>query len=337
MKRKRRLLGLLLAGALLIALTGCAAAAPEPFLREETGTAEALPTTLIFTHCFSDVHPIHMSVLRYKQIVEERTRGKFDIRIYPNDILGGDENGFAALTEGTVDLRISDKAGDVADIIRWLPLFTSADPEEVTRELAPGGGLYELMASEYGDKGLHLLGIYPATYRAVTCNKTVTGLADFQGMRVRVSGDGAEEIFWRSIGAEPVYYDFEHAYTALQMGLVDAAENPFGADGGLLLEQDKCFVELRHRFLLRVFYTSERLWNSLLPEEQAIFADTAGEIIREIDRYAVQQGGNGLVNLSEREDIRLRELSGEAIREYLAEKYGSELVARVESCVSPRK
>lgn len=82
--------------------------------------------------------------------------------------------------------------------------------------------LQTLYDNHFGDN-LHVVGCGPYAREALVVTDPIRTLAEIKGMKIRAPEGLAAEVF-RQVGAVPVSLPFSEVYTALETGLVDAAD-----------------------------------------------------------------------------------------------------------------
>ena len=80
---------MVVAGGALLAATGDAAAQD----------ADYPDVTLRLAHDIGEAHPTHQAMVRWKELLEERTGGKMKIRVFPNAVLGSTDSQITQLQE----------------------------------------------------------------------------------------------------------------------------------------------------------------------------------------------------------------------------------------------
>ncbi len=99
------------------------------------------------------------------------------------------------------------------------------DPDQVQAFCMHGGGK-EILQKLY-DKILpgkiHVVGCGPYAKEALVAKKPINGVDDLKGVKIRSPEGLAAEVFKRA-GAAPVSLPFSEVYTALEKGIVDAAD-----------------------------------------------------------------------------------------------------------------
>lgn len=82
--------------------------------------------------------------------------------------------------------------------------------------------LQTLYDNHFGDN-LHVIGCGPYAREALVVVEPIRTLAEMEGKKIRAPEGLAAEVF-RAVGASPVSLPFSETYTALETGLVDAAD-----------------------------------------------------------------------------------------------------------------
>jgi tripartite ATP-independent transporter DctP family solute receptor len=123
----------------------------------------------------------------------------------------------------------------------------------------------ELRRRLMAKSNLRLLSIYPNGERMFFNNKRpATKLADFKGIKIRVDDQPVSAQIWRLLGANPVPIAFAETYTALQSGVVDAAENPpLNIIKMKFFEVGKYVTLTRHSLTVQALMVNEPWWQKL--------------------------------------------------------------------------
>ena len=330
----------------LLLLLLCACAAPEavPFFSGEVEKIQtAPPRTMILTHSYSEDSPVHTTATELGRLLRERT--DIVLEVYPNNTLGNVSTGNDAVSKGTVDMRIGGSGQAVLTILSWLPAMEDVSPEAIQQAIQPGGELYTLLEEEYASRGLHLLGAMKPVYRLLTSNRKIESVKDFAGIRLRLVGGATDNAYWKTLGALPdSSYQVEEVYTALQMGLIDAEENPLTTIcDQKFYEQQDYLIQLHFRVQINTVFMNQGCWNSLTPEEQeyvqlsvqqAIAAGDAQTERQTEEAQAIVEREMQMITLPEEELARIRRTAGKAVRNTMEEQYGAELMDKVLAIVS---
>jgi TRAP-type C4-dicarboxylate transport system substrate-binding protein len=94
----------------------------------------------------------------------------------------------------------------------------------------------------------------------------------------------------RAWGANPTPMAFAELYLALKQGTVDAQENPIPTiNAGKFYEVQKYLILTGHIMVPQIHAISEKLWQSLSPEDQQILQDAINEGIKFSNDMVISQ------------------------------------------------
>src|SRR5687767_2870377 len=219
----------------------------------------------------------------FKKLVEERSKGRIRVNVFPAAQLGSEVAMVEGLRLGTIDV-ICANAPNAAAFIPELGLFSVAylfkdiqhfervvnDPKFVQR-------METLVASK--NLGIRLVGFYAAGVRNVYSRKgSVASPDDLKGVKIRVQNNPIEVKVWRTFGAIPTPMNFGEVYQALQSGVLDAAENGLAViESNKHFEAAKYVSQTEHQRSLALLMINERKLAGLPPDLQKIVLDAAAE------------------------------------------------------------
>lgn len=333
---------------LLLILTGCQRQ-PEAYsyfsAMEEAPDTQQEGEVIILTHSQEETSPIHKTALTFKRQIESLAGGRYRVEIYPANSYGRLVGGYDAIKNGTIEIRIGGNNTPCADILSWLPAFAEVNSERLTAQLQEGGELYQMMLEECDLDGCHLLGVLSPTYRVMTANTPICCMEDLSGLNIRITAQEAESLFWGSLSADyTTQYDIDQVYTALQMGLIDAEENSVDVIfNRKFYEHQNYLIKSNHRFQLNAMFINGDFWERLGDEDRQLFQETADSALRAGDacteayqtiyEQVLRQNVEILELPDEEQDI-IRRKAGGAVRTWLEQIYGEQLVSRIVDCVA---
>jgi tripartite ATP-independent transporter DctP family solute receptor len=215
----------------------------------------------------SDTHPT-MKAMKdvFVKEIEQGSKGKIKVELYPNAQLGGDREMSEAVQMGTLTMAIPstsalagfDKRIQALD----LPyLFTTRENAFKAVDGILGSKLNAIMAA----KGIDILGYQENGFRHVTNNKRpIKSPADLKGLKIRTMENPMHIAFFKELGANPTPMSWGELYTALQQGTVDAQENPYAMiDDGKFYEVQKYVSETGHVFSFEVLIANKKFIDKL--------------------------------------------------------------------------
>lgn len=185
-----------------------------------TGVSYAIPGT----------DPLGMSE-EWAERVEGLTDGRVTIDINPGGslIAYGDER--EGLTEGVIDISINAPmffSGDEPAFGAWglIPVAPTLNPERarhLNHQWVHYGGGLEIAREIYEPYDIHLIGTVHKSNEPLMSTTPIESLEDVEGLQVRAAPGLVSELF-AELGANPVSMGGGEIYSALDTGVIDAAE-----------------------------------------------------------------------------------------------------------------
>jgi tripartite ATP-independent transporter DctP family solute receptor len=217
--------------------------------------------------------------------LKELSKGTMLIDQYPGAQLGQEPQVLQLVKAGDVEFCISSSANAAtlspqAGVMSMHFLFRSeahlikaiADPE-VAKAV-------KSMISETV-QGAHVIGLATLGLRSMYSKREIKNIADIKGLKVRVQATPTEDTTFPAYGAQIVHMPFGSVYTSLQTGVVDVAEN--GVNVYLANKHYEVAPVLsmtEHEANNSLVWISDKLWNSLTPEQQGWVQAAADEVNR---------------------------------------------------------
>lgn len=233
--------------------------------------------TLRIAHPLDVSHPNHRALVFFAEDIKARSKGQMLVELYPGGQLGNDRECLELLQIGSLDMTITSAAvmeGFVPDFkIFGLPyLFESREQRlnalaaDFGRELLKAGIPYRLRGMAYFDAGSRSF---------YTKDAVIRSPEDLVGKKVRVLSSPMSIRTVRALGASPTPISWGELYTALQQGVVDAAENnPPSLLTSRHYEITPYFSLDEHTAIPDMLVMSEASWLRLNEQEQAWVIDS---------------------------------------------------------------
>lgn len=172
----------------------------------------------------------YKSLEYFKKLVEERTDGEVEVNLYHSSQLGDDREMMEALQMGTQQMTCPSTA-PIAPFVNGfkvfdLPfLFPTHEAADYVLDGPVGQGLLEQLE----DEGFVGLAYWENGYRQLTNSQTaVEAPEDVKGLKIRTMENPMHLAAWEEMGANPTPMAFGELFSAMQQGVVDGQENPWG-------------------------------------------------------------------------------------------------------------
>jgi C4-dicarboxylate-binding protein DctP len=246
-------------------LAGVAAAV---FIAPATAMAQS-PIIIKFSHVVANDTPKGKGALKFKELAEKYTGGKVRVEVYPNSSLYKDKEEIEALQLGSVQMLAPSTA-------KFAPLgakeFEALDlpwlfKDEETYAKAMKGPVGKWLFQKLESKGISGLAYWDNGFHMTSANRPLLMPADFQGLKVRISGSKIADRYFRDVGSIPQIMAFSEVYQALQTGVVDGCENtPSNYLTQKFYEVQKDITVSYHAHLQYAVIVNSKFWNGLPPD-----------------------------------------------------------------------
>jgi tripartite ATP-independent transporter DctP family solute receptor len=225
-------------------------------------------------------HPVHEAMLFLAKRLEEKSNGKLRMKVFPNQQLGSERELLELLQIGSLEMtKVSAAAleGFAPTMsVFGLPYLFRDDAHqkkvlegEIGKQLLLDGEEFWLRGLTYYDAGKRSF---------YTKDKPVATPADLAGKKVRVMESVTASNMVKAMGGSPTPVSYGELYTALQQGIVDAAENnPPSLYTSKHYEVCKFYSLDEHAALPDVVIVSTKVWESLTSQEQQWLQEVADE------------------------------------------------------------
>ncbi|MBR0573088.1 MULTISPECIES: TRAP transporter substrate-binding protein [Pasteurellaceae] len=236
-------------------------------------------TTLKLSHNQNRAHPVHKALDLMAKRTKELSKGELKIRVYPDAQLGTQRESLELVQKGVLALAKSNAAELEAfskpyGVYNLPYLFNDKDHYHKVMESKVGQDI--LSSSE--KNGFIGLAYLDAGSRNFYTSKAINSPADLKGLKVRVQPSPTAVSMVKFLGGNPTPLAYGELYTALQQGVVDAAENNIPSFTlSRHSEVAKVFSEDQHTMVPDVLVISTKVWNDLSEKDQKILKQAADE------------------------------------------------------------
>lgn len=221
MKRLHRAIALTLSGVLLTAaMAGCGS----------TGSAQdSTDRTIVrIGHNQATDHPTHISLLAFEEYIEDKLGDKYDVEVYPSELLGSQTDMVQLTQTGAIDFCVASNSiletfSENYTMFNMPYLFASSnayhaamDDPEITDPIFESTKKAGFEAVTWIDAG---------TRNFYTVSKPIETPADLKGLKIRVQQSPTNVEMMSRLGGSATPMGFGEVYTALQSKVIDGTEN----------------------------------------------------------------------------------------------------------------
>lgn len=231
----------------------------------------------VFTYAENQTedYPTTQGAYRFAQLVNERTEGRIQIRVYANAQLGDETSTLEQLRFGGIDfarcsLSTMTSYSDMSNVLMLPYLYRDADHMWAVLE----GEIGDQVAESFLSSGLKPLSWYDAGMRSFYFTKPVRSLEEMKGLIIRVQPVEMMEDMIRLLGASALPVSYENVYSAIERGEADGAENNWSS-----------YETMSHNEVAPYYLLDEHM---RVPESQIVSSAT-WKLLSEEDRKIIEE------------------------------------------------
>ncbi|WP_283651405.1 TRAP transporter substrate-binding protein [Ileibacterium valens] len=241
------------------------------------------------SHAQSESHPEHQGLLKFKEVIESQLGDKYEVQIFPNELLGAAQKAIELCQTGAIDFVVAGTANvetfeDSYEIFSMPYLFTSP---EAYHEVMNDAEYMEKLYESTDQSGFRVMTWFDAGVRSFYSTKKIETPDDLKGQKIRVQQSPASVAMVKAFGAAASPMAFGEVYTAIQQGVIQGAENnELALTNNKHGEVAKYYSYTNHQMVPDVLIGNTKFLDSLSPEEYDIFMDAAQQATQlELDEW----------------------------------------------------
>jgi len=238
-----------------------------------TTSVMAADYTLKFSHVVSDNTPKGKAARFFETRLEELSKGRIDVQVYPSSQLYKDSAALKALRLNSIQMAAPSfsKFGKLVPQLALFDLpFVFKDMDHLHR--VQDGAVGEKLKAMVNKKGFVALNFWDNAFKQLSTSKDKPLLMpeDAKGQKFRIMSSKVLEEQFHAVGANPQMMAFSEVYSGLQQGVIDAAENPISNIYTKKFHEVQKHITLsNHGYLGYLVVMSKKFWNKLPSDLQA--------------------------------------------------------------------
>jgi len=283
---------------------------------------------------------IHAAAISFKYIVEKRSAGRMEVKIYPSGTLGKEVDLMEAVQNNAIQINCASLGG----LFRIYPpaylpfapyVFRNAAIAQATLDGPFGRKLMDGLTQKTGIKGLRILDT--AGYLVLTNNvRQLKSPADFKGIKFR-GMDSLQVAMFKALGGSAAPIAWPEVYTSLQTGVVQGQTNPtFIVDWAKFYEVQKYLTLANTQYGYQMLICNKGWYDSLSAEDRRIIDDAAqmaqmtarglGVVLEQIALEKLKEKGMDIYALSDQETLEFQKVARPACLKWLKSQMDPKLV-----------
>jgi tripartite ATP-independent transporter DctP family solute receptor len=251
--------------------------------------------TLKFGHLANEENVWHKAAVKFAELVAEKSGGRIEVKVYPNEQLGKEMELIDGIRMGTVDMTITGES-----MQNWAPKAGLMGAPYAIRNAdhlakIAGGEIGQEIEQEIIDKiGLRPVGWFGRGPRNLTSNRPVKHPDDLKGMILRVPNVPLFVAVWEALGAKPTPMAFSEVFTSLQQGTIEGQENPYALIKSAGFYEVQKYCNLTEHVISWIYVVlGEKKFQSMPEDLQKVILE-AGQEMQEYEHQLFQEAEQGL-------------------------------------------
>lgn len=292
----------------------------------------ALPATAGITArmgtSLPEEHPQTLGARKFAELVEQKTQGEVEVKVFSGGVLGNDVNMTSMLQAGTLSFTVPSTAtlSSLNKNFSIISLPFQFD-DEAHADAVLDGEVGQSLLDSLDDKGLDALAFWENGFRHLTnSRRPVETLEDLQGLKIRVMQNDLYIDLFNSLKANAIPMPVNELFTALETRTVDGQENPYTViSSKRFFEVQPYLSRTAHAYDALVLLASDKFMAQLSDEQRQDVREAAREATLYQRQISRELNGKLLAQLSEQmqvnsvpegERTRMRESLADLIARY---------------------
>lgn len=277
---------------------------------------------------------IHAGAVSFKYMVEKRSAGRIEVKIYPAGTLGKEVDLMEAVKNNAIQINCASLGG----LYRIFPpaylpfapyVFRNASVGMETLDGPFGQRMMDGLLEKTGIKGLVFLDT--AGYLVITNSvRQIKKPEDMKGIKFR-GMDALQVAMFKALGASAVPIAWAEVYTSLQTGVVQGQTNPtFIIDWSKLYEVQKYLTLANTQYGYQMLVCNQQWYDGLSAGDKSIIRDACkmaqttargmGVVLEQIALEKLKENGMDVYALSDAETVEFQKVARPACLEWLKTK-----------------
>ena len=289
--------------------------------------------------------PHHEGALKWRELVESRTKGQVQVKIFASQLIGTGTEMVEMLQAGALEAGLipTAKIAPITPSVQVLDIPFLFPSRDVAYKVIDGRAGNEIL-KPLRSVNIEGVAFWESGFKQFTGNFPIREPQDYKGRKIRVMPAPVIVEQFRAFGATPVPIDFKELYNALQQGVVDGQENPLATNITMRFYEVQKYLTLSdHAFLAYVFLFSKTFLDKLSPEVRTILVEAAKEagryerqLIADSEKEylaTMQKAGVEVIRLTPEQRAAF-ERAAKPVQDWYAQKYGREVLDAIQKDIA---
>ncbi len=235
--------------------------------------------------------PMVMAANKFAELVNAKSKGELEVKVYPNGVMGGEKENLDALMLGELEMSVF---GGL-HIATLTPAYSFFDAPFVFRDR---DHYYKVFNGELGGKmkkilsekfNLHTMGLMGRGYRHITSSRPVNSVADLTGLKMRMGQSRPFIESFAQLGAVVIPIALPELFTSLKMGVVEGSEGPYEQIYTYKLQEVQKYIAISgHLYAAASFLMNREFRDDLSDANRKIVDESIAEALKYGDDLALK-------------------------------------------------
>lgn len=250
-----------------------------------TASAAGKKVTLRIGHPMAPGNNVTVGYEKFKEILEKKSNGQIQVKLYPNCILGSDRVTTESAQRGNLEMS-SSSTPNLASFHKAymafdLPYITRPENQQKLYAALDEGPLRERLDGIANEIGLVPVMYSEFGYRSMTsATRPITNAATYKGLKVRTTDSPVEVAVATALDMNATPIAWGETYTALQQGTVDGEGNTYSLlNDAKHTEVLKYATDTYHNYSMHILLINKKFYDKLTPEQQQMIMEAGKEAL----------------------------------------------------------
>ncbi|MFC7396401.1 TRAP transporter substrate-binding protein [Chelatococcus sp. GCM10030263] len=227
---------------------------------------------------------------RFADLVNERSKGAIDVKIFAGGQMGGEKDNLEALKLGEIEMAVF----GTYPIVSLAPKYSFFDAPFVFRDK---DHVYKTWDGKLGKEvrdifakshGIHTVGMMGRGYRHLTSNTPINSVDDLKGMKLRMGQSKPFIDAFTALGAVVVPIALPELFTSLKLGVVQGSDGPYDQIYTFKLQEAQKYIAVTgHLYATSLWLMNDDFYEGLTEDQRKIVDDAAKEALAYGDELSV--------------------------------------------------
>lgn len=282
----------------------------------------------------------HQAALRFRELVESRTRGDVQVKLFPAQLLGTGTQMVEQVQAGALETALIPTAwiAPIAPSVQILDLPFLFPSRPVAYRVIDGPAGREIL-KPLNRVSIEGVAFWEGGFKQFTGHFPIREPRDYEGHKIRTMPAPVIIEQFKAFGATPVPIDFKELYSALQQKVVDGQENPIATTVLMRFYEVQKYLTLSdHGYIAYVFLVHKPLLDRLPAATREAIVQTAREagrhqreLIAESEKdhlETMRKAGLEITRLTPEQRARF-EQAASRVHDWYVQKYGGDVLQMV--------